>query len=358
MTIKSKEYGDFSQDLHIKSGHKPIVAQMELTYLCPLHCAHCYTNCYNNSESRPKELSTSEVKSILDNCKTSGVIWFCFTGGDPLIRKDFIELYLYAIKLGFITSVFSPLVYLNDETLKTFTRFPPFNIETTLNAATHLKYKEITKTELFKKQIQNIKKLLKYKIPIRVKTLITKQNISQIDRIKRIVESLGLEFRPSTLLNACLNHNTQPCTLRLEPEEAARVNKLYGIFNDEESKQPKEKFDIKKLIMKPKNNKLLTCAAGGHAFWISPQGKMLICVNLRIIDYDILKKGNSIKEGFYKLHREIHGLRFKTKSKCRFCEYRFTCKWCSGRAILETGSLEKPIDYFCRLTKETFKLAT
>jgi radical SAM protein with 4Fe4S-binding SPASM domain len=355
MAIKTTEYKDFSWDLHAKAGHQPIVAQMEFTHRCPLHCEHCYTDCYNNKESTQGDLPTSKVKEVMDKCKADGVLWFCFTGGDPLMREDFIELYLYAKKLGFITTVFSPLVAMSADVLKTFMVSPPFGIETTLNAATDSKYKEITKTGSFKKHVENIKKLLKNNVPVRVKTQVTKQNINQIDKIKKLVESLGLDFRPSTMLHARLNGDTHPATLRLDPKEAVRVNEQYGFFDDEESRPPGEKINLKKLIGKPESDKLLSCAAGGHAFWISPQGKMLICGNLRMNDYDLLKKGSSVKEGFYKLHKEIHGLKFKTNSKCRRCEYKLICQWCAGRAILETGSLEEPIDYFCALTEETIK---
>ena len=271
------------------------------------------------------------------------------------MRKDFTELYLYAKKLGFITTVFSPLVSMSEDVLKTFITYPPFNIETTLNAATDSKYKEITKTNLFKKHLKNIKKLLKNKISIRVKTQVTKQNIDQIDKIKALVESLGLDFRPSTMLHARLNGDTHPAALRLEPKVAIRVNERYGFFDEEESRPAGEKSDVQKLIGISDNDKLLTCAAGGHAFWISPKGEMLICGNLRMYNYDLLKKDNTVKKGFYKLHQKIHGLKFKTKSKCRMCEHRLICKWCAGRSILETGSLEKPIEYFCALTQETIQ---
>jgi len=62
MSIKKLEYKDFSWDLHEKAGHKPIVAQMELTYRCPLHCKHCYADCYNRRETIKYELSTEEIK--------------------------------------------------------------------------------------------------------------------------------------------------------------------------------------------------------------------------------------------------------------------------------------------------------
>lgn len=355
MAIKTVQYRDFSWDLHMDAGHKPIVAQIELTYLCPLHCEHCYTDCYNNKKYAKKELSTPEVKNIMDKCKADGVVWFCFTGGDPMMRKDFVELYLYARKLGFITTVFSPLVSMSDKILKTFAEYPPFGIETTLNAATDYKYKKITRTGLFKKHIRNIKKLLRNKIKVKIKTQITKQNIDHIDKIKKVVESFGLDFRPSTMLHARLDCDTHPCDLRLEPEQTVYVNEKYGFFDEEESRRPGEKIDYEKLVRKPRDGKLLNCAAGGHAFWISSQGKMLICGNIRTIDYDLTKKSNSVSEGFYRIYDKIHGLRFKTKSKCRMCEYKYFCKWCPGRAILEMGSLEAPIEYFCSLTEEAIK---
>lgn len=356
MAIKDQEYKGFSWEVHQKAGHKPIVAQMEATFRCPLHCEHCYSDCYNNRQMAKKELSTRQIKEILDKCKEDEVFWFCFTGGDPLMREDFAEIYCYAKNLGFITTIFSSLIPLNQKILETFKRYPPFNIETTLNAATFQKYKEITRTNFFKKQIEAIRRLQKNNLPIRVKTQITRQNIGQIDRIKRLVESLGLKFRPSTMICARLNGDTYPCHLRVEPKEAVRVNKHYGYFEEEEEQLPHQRLDLKKLIGEPKTDKLLSCAAGGHAFWITTQGRMTVCSILRKPDYDLLKKGHTVKEGFYRLTEEVHSLRFKNKkSRCRSCKYRLICKWCPARAYLEKGSLEEPIEYFCQQVKEVLK---
>ncbi|MGA2775386.1 MAG: radical SAM protein [Candidatus Omnitrophota bacterium] len=355
MAIKTQEYKDFSWNLHAEAGHKPIVAQIELTHKCPLHCEHCYTDCYNNGISASRDLSTNQVEKIMDKCKSGGVVWLCFTGGDPMMRKDFDELYLYAKKLGFITTIFSPLVSMNKPTLEIFKSSPPFSIETTLNAATREKYKEITGMNLFEKHIHNIKKLLENGIPVKVKIQVTKQNISQIDEIKKLVESLGLAFRPSTMIFARLNGDTHPCTLRLDPKKAVFVNKQYGYFNDEESTRPGGKIDIAKPIRKPRNDKLLLCKAGGASFWITPQGEMIICGYLRTFNYNLLQKSHTVKDGFYKLNKKVHGLSFKTESTCRSCEDRMICQWCPGIAILEKGCLEEPIDYFCNLTKETIK---
>lgn len=355
MAIKQKEYKDFSWILHQKSGHKPIVAQMELTLRCPLHCQHCYAEIYMPKEALKHELSTKQVKMIMDKCREAGTVWFCFTGGDPLIRKDFIELYLYAKSLGFIATVFTSLIPLNQKILDVFKKYPPFDIETTLNAATPSTYKEVTQTNLFAKQIAAIKNLLKNNIQVRVKTQITKQNVKEIDEIKRLVESFGLKFRPSTMIYARLNGDKNPCSLRLDPKNALRVDKMYGYFEEDTKQNAFEKLAIKDLIGKPKSNKLVSCSAGGHAFWITVEGKMVICSTLRNYDYNLLENKNTIEKGFYLLNEKVHSMCFKTRSRCRNCEYRRICRWCPARAYLETGSLEAPIEDFCELAQEQIK---
>jgi radical SAM protein with 4Fe4S-binding SPASM domain len=269
-----------------------------------------------------------------------------------LIRKDFTEIYIYAKKLGLIVTVFTSLVPLDDRILRVFKAYPPFNIETTLNAATGREYQEITKTLFFIKHVNAIEKLLKNNLPVKVKTKVTKQNVGELEKVKKLVESMGLKFRPSTTLHGRLNKDTHPCSLRLEPERAMEINEKYRYFEEDDPVGPREKIELKNLISKRKNDKLFSCAAGGHAFWVSTKGRMFICCNMRKPDYDLLEKGNTIKEGFYRLNREVHNMRFRTMTPCRRCEYKLICEWCPGSAYLETGNMEAPIPYYCELTKK------
>lgn len=356
MAIKQEEYKDFSWDFHTKLGRKPIMALMELTFRCPLHCNYCYSECYNKPETKEGELSTIQVKKIMDKCKADGCIWFYFSGGEPMIREDFLELYNYAKKSGFIIAILSSLVLMNKDILKTFKEMPPFSIETTLNAATPQAYKEITKTDYFESQIAAIKRLLGSGLLVKVKTMVTKRNINQLDRIKELIEGLGLQFMPFTTIFPRFNGDTFPCSLRLEPKEAAKINKQYGCFEFEEDlRRFDEKLGLDGFIRESETDKLFTCAAGGFSYVISPSGKMFICHFFRSRNYDLLKKGTTIRGGFYKLNKELHHMRFETDSKCKRCPLRSICKWCPGIAILEEGNLEQPIDYFCWLSKETLK---
>ncbi len=85
----------------------PRVVAWEVTRQCPLKCKHCRASAANISYSN--ELSTAECKLVIDSlCAATPhppmIIW---TGGEPMLRADIIELVSYATSKG-IRSVMAP----------------------------------------------------------------------------------------------------------------------------------------------------------------------------------------------------------------------------------------------------------
>ena len=84
---------------------RPAPAFMTLapTYRCPCRCVHCYAS----APDRPKqeELTTVQIKEIIDRAKRLGLIEVIFSGGDPLLRDDIVELVRYARKRGLLTRI-------------------------------------------------------------------------------------------------------------------------------------------------------------------------------------------------------------------------------------------------------------
>jgi len=62
--MKEIQYRTFSLKTHKKNWRaaNPNICQFEVTFQCGLHCRHCYTNCYNNSEYIKKELVFKDIK--------------------------------------------------------------------------------------------------------------------------------------------------------------------------------------------------------------------------------------------------------------------------------------------------------
>jgi mycofactocin biosynthetic radical S-adenosylmethionine protein MftC len=78
-----------------KSGlNAPICLTWEWTYACNLACAHCLSS---SGRRDPRELTTDEMKSIVDELQRMQVFYVNVGGGEPTVRPDFWELLDYAI---------------------------------------------------------------------------------------------------------------------------------------------------------------------------------------------------------------------------------------------------------------------
>ena len=98
----------YSDKLKIsESGLSLKMLDIELTERCNNNCIHCYINLPADSDAKNKELSTEEVKNILEEAAALGYLSVRLTGGEPLLREDFEEIYLFARKLGLRTIDFS-----------------------------------------------------------------------------------------------------------------------------------------------------------------------------------------------------------------------------------------------------------
>ena len=66
---------------------------------CNLTCKHCYS--ISADRDFPGELSTAEVRSVMDDLKAFGVPVLILSGGEPLLRSDIFEISQRAKALGF-----------------------------------------------------------------------------------------------------------------------------------------------------------------------------------------------------------------------------------------------------------------
>src|SRR6476659_2465736 len=74
----------------------PIGVHLDVTYRCNERCVHCYLDHDDHGE-----LTTAEVKDVLDQLAAAGTLFLVFSGGELLLRTDFFELLEYARALQF-----------------------------------------------------------------------------------------------------------------------------------------------------------------------------------------------------------------------------------------------------------------
>src|SRR6266568_6757188 len=74
----------------------PLNVQWDLTYRCNERCVHCYLDHDDHGE-----MTTAEIKGVLDQLEEAGVFFLTFSGGEVFMRRDFFDLLEHARRLLF-----------------------------------------------------------------------------------------------------------------------------------------------------------------------------------------------------------------------------------------------------------------
>ncbi len=343
-SIPQINYGDFSRHLHNQAAKKriPIGGGLEPTFRCNLKCVHCYSSIMAPKLNTEEELSFREICGILDQIAEEGCLWLLITGGEPLCRKDFLDIYTYAKKKGFIITLFTNGTLITKEIIKCFRQWRPFNIEITLYGATKETYESVTQIPgSFVHSLRGIDLLLENNLPLRLKSIIMTLNKHEIWEMKKVVESYGMPFLFDPILSPGLDGSRKPCSYRLPPLEIVELD-----LADQERLKSWQEY-LEDFTMPPPTDHLYLCGAGETSFLINLYGKLQLCALSRFPNYD-LRQG-TFKQGWHYFFEKIRERKVKKDFKCRNCEIISLCGQCPGWSYLECGNWDTPIEYLCQI---------
>ncbi len=333
-------YEEFSLKVHSQSMTRriPMAGSMELTFRCNFRCIHCY--CVD--EQIPNELSLDEIRGLLDQMADEGCLWVLLTGGEPLLRRDFLDIYRYARGKGMIVTVFTNGSLITEAVAEELGSLKPFVVEITLYGATPETYKAVTgKAEHFQRVVDGVERLLRRGVPLKVKTMLLRQNVHELPALRRLAESWGLKYRFDPVINPTLSKSMDPLQCMLSPEEIVALD-----TSDPERMKGWEEF-CGRFIGSGSTGLLYRCGAGQWGFNIGPDGKFTLCAFARQDSFD-LRKG-SFKEAFHEFLPRVLSQKITRTTKCTSCNLVDLCGQCPGQAYLCNGDQEEPVEYLCRV---------
>lgn len=345
--IPQQGYGDFSAWLHKRVGnqHIPVSGSFEVTMRCNLRCQHCYIPGERRASRTDRELSLAEIQRILDEVTDAGCLWLLLTGGDPFLRKDFLDIYGYARRKGLILTLFTNGTLITRRIADYLAEWRPFGMEITLYGATQETYERVTGIPgSYKRCMRGIELLLERKIPLSLKTILMTLNIQELDQMKSLAASLGVPFRFDPILNAALDGSTRPVALRLKPEEIVAAEKA----DADRARAWPENF--RNLLGKGlPDRRLYMCKAGINSFHIDAAGRLSICISARKAFYDL--RAGSFREGWEGYLPQVTSQLYSDRFACADCKSRVICSQCPAMSELERGDAEQKVEYLCQITQ-------
>ncbi len=330
---------------------------LEITARCNNECRHCYINLPAGDEAaRRRELSLAEIEDIAGQAADLGALWCLVSGGEPLLRKDFADVYLALRKKGLLVSVFTNACLVNEEHIALFKKHPPRDIEVTVYGVTQETYERVTRRPgSYQAFRRGLDLLLSSGLKVRLKAMALRSNLDELPAIAASCrEHTSETFRFDPLLHLRYDQdakrNQEIRSERLSPEEIVRLEQ----GDDERSTALEENCD--RLILPEHNGEvcdhLFHCGAGNRSFSISYDGIFRLCADLWHPECTADLRQVRLAQAWDELVPQVREMRSSNSEfleRCRRCPIFNLCLWCPAHAHLESGQMDGWNEYFCQV---------
>jgi len=360
----------------------PFEVVWNFTYTCNLRCKHCY----EDAGKKRSELTTDQAFEAIDILsKTAGIGLpaLSFSGGEPLMRKDFFEVAAYAKRKIPYVSMATNGTLLTEDNVEKLKDVGMDYVEVSLDGATaevHEGFRRVS--GCFEKTMQGIQNAIDAGLDTCLATTIQKLNLAEAEKIVAKAEELGVRFMHFNYIPT--GRAKSFVELDLTPKERLHVLELIGrkIFDlylkakEEELKTGKSgvKVDkyfstcpqyasvVKKIVKEHGEryavsahyaamrgvenvaNFLGGCGGGRLYMCLEPNGDMKPCVFFAANRDTVL--GNILNDSFEEVW-DTHPFLWKMRSRekletynvggqaigCGNCEDKYICGGCRARAF-------------------------
>lgn len=339
----------------------PASATFEITPRCNFSCKMCYIHSDDCRGAVKDELSAEQWIDLARQGRDMGVVAALITGGEPLIREDFPEIYSEIKKLGLLVSVNTNGSLISGKTAELFINDPPARLNISLYGASEKTYSDLCGLPSFGKVYENIRAMADAGIQIKLNMSITPYNCGELERMLSLAAELGVQSKVTTYMYPPVRRKdsrTGENPARFTADEAAFYRAKYDLlrFGREEFLRRVEKLlesfgGMDECCDPERDGEKMRCRAGTSSCWLNYKGEMTAC--------GMFPGGgfNALELGFAESWRRVRESTEKilTPAKCVNCESRKLCPMCAAVCRSETGSFDKVPEYACEFSKASEK---
>ena len=337
----------------------PVNGTFELTLRCNLHCQMCmlrHADC-ENARLQSEELTAEQWIDMAKQVAQAGTLSLLITGGEPMLRKDFPQIYEGIYTQGFLLNIYTNATLVTDRVMETFRKMPPHRIGVTLYGTSNADYEAICGCPNgFDQALEGLAKLLTLPSVVDVRFTPTKDTLDKLEQLDRLIfERFGLHVTVSSrIFKAVRGGCMMPENCRPTPEQIVDV--IWGQIENRllESIPPQLRGKVQVQIydrcdFTGEQNTLFGCNAGIDSYTITYHGKLLGCQLLDAFQTDALQ------EGFLPAWQRYPETVALPPHPCKNCGHLQNCTLCPAVAMAETGGSTGVPDYICKITKLTQK---
>src|SRR5581483_7657963 len=314
----------------------PLGVHLDITYRCNERCVHCYLDHDDHGE-----MTTREIKNVLDQLAEAGTFFLTLSGGEVLMRMDFFEILEYARKLQFNVRLKTNGVMIGAKEARRIRDLGVEQIQVSVYSHRPSVHDAITKLPgSLKRSIKAIRFLQQQGLKVTIANVLMSVNSGDHAGVQALARELGVEYALDPTITHKMDGDTSVLDLRISGSE------LNAVFHNRDLVGNVEEFCAPPPPAGDDVMEGLPCSAGHTAAYITPYGDVFPCVQFPLPSGNVRsRKFIDIWQNSPELHR-VRSIRAKDLPVCSSCSHVGTCTRCPGLAYME-GSMLGPSSADC-----------
>lgn len=314
----------------------PLGVHLDLTYRCNERCIHCYLDHDGHGE-----MSTAEIKQVLDQLAEAGTFFLTLSGGEVLMRRDFFTILEYARELLFNVRIKSNGVMIRELEARRMRELGVEQVQISVYSHRPEIHDAITKLPgSLSRSIEAIRFLKSQGLKVAIANVLMTANMGDHVGVQALSRELGVTYTLDPTITPKIDGDDSILQYRIPGRE------LHAVFHNRDLVGNVEEFCA---VPPPAGDDIMEgypCSAGHTACYITPYGDVFPCVQFP------LPCGNVRRQKFLDIWRnsaqlnDVRSVRAKDLPVCGTCRHVGTCTRCPGLAYME-GSMRGPSTADC-----------
>ena len=340
----------------------PLEGSIDLTYRCNNNCRHCWLRIPANSREKENELTFDEIRKVVDEARRMGCRKWRISGGEPMLRPDFIDIFDYITSKSASYSINTNGTLITPKIAKALKKKGVKMVA--LYGATAEVHDHITRTPgSFETTIRGFAYLKEAGTGFTVQLIPMRDNYHQYKEMVELSESLSSIWRigaPWLYLSADGDpvRNKEISRQRLDPKELVKLMEGSKMHTEVE---PEKDDELSENHLKGDDSFFASCIAIRREFHIDPYAQAAFCCFVKdpALRYN-LRTGN-LQEFWDIFVPSLSSLIKRGKEyneNCGSCKMGVFCDWCPVYSFLEHRRYSAKIDYLCEIAKEKERFQT
>lgn len=308
----------------------PLSVQLDLTYRCNERCVHCYLDHDDHGE-----MTTTEIKSLLQELADAGVFVLTLSGGEIMLRRDFFEILEHARKLTFCIKLKTNAILIGEREAERVRSLGVESVQVSIYSHRPEIHDAITNVPgSLHRSLSAIRRLKGSGLKVIIANVLMAQNRQDYPAVRALAAELGADYTLDPTITPKMDGDRSILSLGANHVTLRTVFQEEGLVDSVGDSCATAKADHSVLDSLP-------CSAGHTACYVSPYGDVYPCVQFP------LPSGNIRRKRFLDIWRhsdqlnEVRAIRLRDLTGCSQCVHVPNCTRCPGLAYME-GNMRGP----------------